>query len=584
MALVLSVSSASGQNGSLDPTFSFPYDTPTSDRTEVVALPDGKTLLLGSFFEDPEFISGLFRINSDGSIDESFNPPESANIMDRFLKVQPDGKILVHTETGITRLNEDGTVDETFDIGSGFDIVGFDPLDSPYGYPFVNDVAIQSDGKIIAVGFFDHFNGVDVSPCIVRLNSDGSLDNSFDMSPAIEICSDFECPGPIVHCLVQPNGRIVIAGPSLPVDGDLNILIGLNADGTHDDTFNTVSAFDVSVDLNVVEFTGLGALANSDILLLPPLMKFSSAGVFQTDFVENSDAEHLYFDFIQLSDGKILLMGASFEFEGDAQYGMVLINQDGSLDATFNPGTSSGSTVYSATQHNDGSIVITGGFDEYNGIPVTGAIRLNYTPETSCNVSLEVSPDPDIDDLLWVEVETESNGDNEYYWTFGDGNYSYDNYPTHTYAEDGEYQLCVTLHVSVGNEINCIDTYCTTVSDDLTSGIIENGEAVGIARSSGFSINVVESGTVSVSEHKTSLFNLYPNPSNGFLRIELGTFDKDAVLEFYDVNGKMTKSIDVSSSYSRSERAIDVSNFSPGMYTVTLRTESYFESQRFVRE
>ncbi|MBK7968347.1 MAG: delta-60 repeat domain-containing protein [Bacteroidetes bacterium] len=98
----------------------------------------------------------LKRLNTDGTLDptffnsESFIPGEV-----RVIELQPDGKVVIggnFTEyygiprKSIARLNSDGTIDQTFQPGSGFDKSIF-------------AIAIQPDGKIIVAGSFNTFNG-----------------------------------------------------------------------------------------------------------------------------------------------------------------------------------------------------------------------------------------------------------------------------------------------------------------------------------------------------------------------------------------------------------------------------------------
>jgi uncharacterized delta-60 repeat protein len=90
--------------------------------------------------------------------------------------VQPDGKILIGgyfrsvnntPRSGIARLNTDGSVDSSFQNGM-----------AGAALPIVLALALQPDGKVIVGGDFTAFNGVPRYR-IARLNADGSLDNTF---------------------------------------------------------------------------------------------------------------------------------------------------------------------------------------------------------------------------------------------------------------------------------------------------------------------------------------------------------------------------------------------------------------------
>jgi uncharacterized delta-60 repeat protein len=86
------------------------------------AQPDGKILAAGSFSEAGGIAKGgLFRLNSDGSFDSSFNPPDfiapsysQINGPITSIGVQSDGKILIAGNFPLRRLNPDGSPDNTF--------------------------------------------------------------------------------------------------------------------------------------------------------------------------------------------------------------------------------------------------------------------------------------------------------------------------------------------------------------------------------------------------------------------------------------------------------------------------------------
>ena len=68
-------------------------------------------------------------------------------------------------------LNADGTTDPTFDLGS----IGFS-----FSATAVYKVVVQSDGKVMVGGYFNFFNSQPQGK-LIRFNSDGTKDNSFDI-------------------------------------------------------------------------------------------------------------------------------------------------------------------------------------------------------------------------------------------------------------------------------------------------------------------------------------------------------------------------------------------------------------------
>jgi uncharacterized delta-60 repeat protein len=76
-------------------------------------------------------------------------------------------------------------------------------------------------------------------------------------------------------------------------------------------------------------------------------------------------------------DGKALIVGAFSAVGGVPRNGVARVNADGSLDASFNPGSGADDTVNAALLLPDGKILIGGDFSAYNGTKRNGLARLN---------------------------------------------------------------------------------------------------------------------------------------------------------------------------------------------------------------
>jgi uncharacterized delta-60 repeat protein len=133
---------------------------------------------------------------------------------------QPDGKILVGGEfsladglprTNLARLNSDGSVDTSFDPGNGTDA-------------WIESLAVQQDGKILIGGGFSIVDGFERAG-FARLNANGSLDEDFApvlFFPESRVVSAIE---------VQEDGQILIGGSFTEVNGLSRIgLARLNGD------------------------------------------------------------------------------------------------------------------------------------------------------------------------------------------------------------------------------------------------------------------------------------------------------------------------------------------------------------------
>src|SRR5262249_20851844 len=156
--------------------------------------------------------NGIARLNSNGSVDSGFDPgtgvtgtiPGFSTELECIV-VQPDGKVLIGgvftsvngtSRTRFARLNANGSLD-----------TGFNPVLVYPGIPDyaerVRSVVLQPDGKLLIGGDFISVNGTNRNR-IARLNSDGSLDTSFDPGTGFDLTAK--------ALLQQPDGRIVVAG------------------------------------------------------------------------------------------------------------------------------------------------------------------------------------------------------------------------------------------------------------------------------------------------------------------------------------------------------------------------------------
>jgi uncharacterized delta-60 repeat protein len=162
-------------NGTLDN--SFLNGLPDNSVFSIARQSDGKLIVAGSFTNyNGNVAEHIVRINSNGSYDNTFNTTNGFNNTVSELAIQPDGKIICAgaqftTYSGVSanriiRLNVDATIDNTFNYGTGFNAQ-------------VLSIGLQTDGKILAAGQFTSYSGVS-SYKIIRLNSNGSFDNTFD--------------------------------------------------------------------------------------------------------------------------------------------------------------------------------------------------------------------------------------------------------------------------------------------------------------------------------------------------------------------------------------------------------------------
>jgi uncharacterized delta-60 repeat protein len=174
-------------------------------------------------------------LNTDGTIDNTFVTGAGFTGPVINIKIQPDGKILVVGDFGsydsisaknIIRLNADGSIDGGFVIGGG--------LSGP-----TYTIDIQTDGKIIVGGDFNQYDGIPANR-IVRINTDGSIDNTFVNGNGFN--------GIVYDVKIQDDGKIIVGGDFEEYDtNSYRKIIRLNTDGSIDTTFIVGSGFNSTV-------------------------------------------------------------------------------------------------------------------------------------------------------------------------------------------------------------------------------------------------------------------------------------------------------------------------------------------------
>jgi uncharacterized delta-60 repeat protein len=218
-------------NGSLDTTFGtggktisdfgpFP-DYFADDATDIIILPDGKIVIVGDSDGAGYYDFLIARYNANGTLDTSFgtNGITKTDLGDGYedgaaaAALQPDGKIVsvgaalpssYDLDFSLIRYNANGSLDSTFGTG-GKVVFGLENLHDEE----LSNVAIQSDGKILALG--DSNSGNNSGFLLLRFNPNGTLDTSFGNNGIVR--TPFGSNAAFTRSLlIQPDAKIVAAG------------------------------------------------------------------------------------------------------------------------------------------------------------------------------------------------------------------------------------------------------------------------------------------------------------------------------------------------------------------------------------
>lgn len=400
------------------------YDLALNGQVRAIAQaadhPDSQNFYIGGEFTAVEGANRhrVARLKPDMSFDATFTPPLFDGTVLAVLPL-PGGKVLVSggflTIPGqpsagqrVFRLNANGSLDTSFAVTS-----------IPNGIQNINAMARQSDGKILIAGNFTATSGGQTRSDIARLNTDGSLDLTYE-PPTIT--------GELVDMAMQPDGRAVIVGTfgvnRLNVDGslDLGFALLLNPD-------DTILSVDVQGDGGVLVgglFTELNSTidanrvarlsnmgvpdrdfappasppATGDVLAVASqtngdvivggafttlagqprtyLARLGGAtGLLSTSFTPTLNGPVRAI--VILPDGKFLAGGDFTLVNGSTRRRLARFEASGALDTSFTAANIPDGAVYAIELAPDGKIYIGGSFTSIGGQPTSYFTRLLAT-------------------------------------------------------------------------------------------------------------------------------------------------------------------------------------------------------------
>jgi uncharacterized delta-60 repeat protein len=410
----------------------------------VVLQADGKVVVTGNFFyiitgpSSNVARSGVARFNSDGTFDASYNPGAGLNnTADPSLTAgnsavrQFNGKVIIagkfdrfdgNAVPGLVRLNTDGTYDNTFTPGTaassdnvfglfvqaGDDVIVFGNFTSFSGFSrnaivrlaaangavdagfntavfraytdqgLISGVAQQPDGKLLVGGVF-HTLGVDITQAVVRLNTNGTRDGTFDTSVAAGIGASANC-----FAIRSADNKIFIGGTFSTYNNvNRNSITLVNPDGSLDSVFAPSGVTDGQLFIHAVAvqsdgkvlgggfFTSIGGEPHYSFV------RFNTDGSIDHTFGVTLGTYGSVRAMLIQPDGKIMIAGQLRSIDNTPAGRVARLNADGTVDTTFNPGNGPDNIIWAMTQDSSGNTYIVGDFLNVNGIPRAGLAKLN---------------------------------------------------------------------------------------------------------------------------------------------------------------------------------------------------------------
>jgi uncharacterized delta-60 repeat protein len=596
-------------DGTLDTTFN-PGTGVNAWLFSTSVQPDGKIIIGGDFTTyNGTSINRIARLNTDGTLDGSFNPGSGANNRINSTTIQNDGKIIIGGIFGsyngmirnfIARLNVDGSLDNDFDPGSGANdqiystsilkdgkivlggrfttINGIasnriarlnsnGTIDTEYNQGTgangtISSIAMQEDGKIVIGGDFTFYNGISINR-IARLNIDGTLDAAFNPGKGVD--------GWIASIAIQSDGKIIVGGNFTSIDGKArNPVVRLNADGTLDSTFNpdfgggSISAIAIQSDGKII-IGGYFTLFNG--IIRNPIARLNADGTLDTNFNMGVGANGPVSTIAIQSDGKIIFGGNFTTFNETAINRIARLNTDGTLDFSFNSGIGANYAILSTVNQSDGKIIIGGSFSSYNGSSRNCIARLN------ADGTLDASFNPGIGANYAISSTViQSDGKiiiGGYFTTYRG---STRNRIARLFA-NGNHDATFNPGTGANGAISTIalqDDGKIIVGGDFTS---YNGTGRNrVAR-------ILNDKNTNVVLIPSSEISIYPNPVSNVLIIEMAGNNEKVYFEIINASGQIVFIGDFIE-----KTSVQTSNFLPGIYIIKLRKGNTFEVKKIIKE
>ncbi|MCU0441661.1 MAG: T9SS type A sorting domain-containing protein [Bacteroidia bacterium] len=362
-------------NGTIDTTFKLVVET-NGFVSNIALLPDSKILVSGSFtFIGNVSQNRIARLNSNGSLDTTFNIGEGADNSIFDFHLQPDGKIIIGGDftsynrvprNRLTRLNSDGTLDISFNIGSG--------LNSS-----VNDIISQPDGKVLIAGDFNSYNGVP-SNCVARLNNDGSIDETFNAGRGNYI--PYNKGGAVFTIALQTDGKMMIGGSVANFNRTgRDFFLRLNQNGEVDLFFNKGTGANGAVDAIRIKPDGkimiAGRFSSYNGIGRNYIARLNEDGTLDSSFNPQTWPNNFLREIELLPDGKMYIVGNFTSIGNRNIRSIARLHEDGTLDTTFDLGLTNFQGINNIELQPDGKIIVNGQFTTLNGVSRINVARIN---------------------------------------------------------------------------------------------------------------------------------------------------------------------------------------------------------------
>jgi len=617
-------------DGSLDSTFN--YTDSTLATFAFVRETSSNQYFVGGLVDQP--LTPLIRVNQDGSIDNTFTPDpiisntflNSNGILNNIV-IQSDGKIIVGGDflqigtreiRGLARLNTDGTLDSSFNPDD--DINSPEGLDIDAGFPGeVFAMSLDNAGRLIVGGFFRSYNKAFKNP-LIAVEAFNDVQNFINIpDPNFEqalidesIDSDGIINGQIAEndalgvINLDVNSKNISDLTGIEAFTDLETLFAVNNNlNAVDLSFNTaldglvlannnLTSIDLSNNVNLVSIS----LASNQLSTIDLSNNTALSQVFvQDNVLTEFDALNLQ-NLAQLNVSQNDLV--ELDLSQNSNLNQILANNNNLVNLNLQNGNNNNisGTSFDATSNsnltciqvddvnysqNTWNLIDTQSFfgldcapDNDDCLNATPIVLGQDTPSTTISsTSGNNTPGCQSNGIVIIDVWFQFTAPNSGSITLSLNaspltlkSALYDNCATQTAIACGEDGLQVD-NLTTGNTY-----YIQTWVEASVSGFMAQNNLTEVGD---FTIKVDDTSTLSSIEFNTIDFKLYPNPTYNLVYLS-----SSQMLDYYSIFNINGKRIKTETDLNSKEYKVNVSDLSEGIYLIKIKSQQSLITKKLI--
>ena len=275
-------------------------------------------------------------------------------------------------EQGIIRLFTDGTIDTSFNT-TGTTGIGFGT-----GGQYASTMLFHQ-GKYLCTGGFGTYRGIGVG-FIVRINTDGTLDSTFDTSVGFQL-------GSVTQSKIDYDDKdsIYAVGPFLKYNNVSSPYIAkITSGATLDTSFNVGTGFSGggpgSLELYNNGIYVVGGFSSYNGTTVNRIVKLKKDGTIDTSFDAglSGNGPNNSISYIKQIRDKFYCGGNFTSWNGDYTYKfMVSLNLDGTVNTGFIPKFDDGSVIQRIAVDDNNQMFVSGNFTSYDGKTNNYLVRID---------------------------------------------------------------------------------------------------------------------------------------------------------------------------------------------------------------